>query len=365
VYAGPDPRTGRDTSRTKTFRAPNSRAANKIADEHRVRIRSELTGIAQRKGTVGQLVDEWLDDRRRRVSPTTWPNYQRIARVIDERFGRMLLNDLNARHLDRWYGELLDAGMTPQSIGKYHTVLRAMLRRGAKWDMVERIATFNASPPTARRYKATPPTVAAAEAIIASATGDLATALRFIQLTGLRRGELCGLAWPDVADGRLVVHRTVYDKPGGGVGVKEVPKGGEPRTIALSPLAVAVLAVQWAHLETVTAKLGTVPNPAGPIWADLRVDPNGKIPRRPGWLSLRWRQLCAKQGATGIRLHDLRHLHATTLIDEGVPITTVSKRLGHSRTSTTTDIYGHGTDVGELAAVAAIERAFGTESSGT
>ena len=42
-----------------------------------------------------------------------------------------------------------------------------------------------------------------------------------------------------------------------------------------------------------------------------------------------------------LRLHDLRHLHATWLILRGIPLKVVSERLGHSKISTTSDIYGH------------------------
>jgi integrase len=41
------------------------------------------------------------------------------------------------------------------------------------------------------------------------------------------------------------------------------------------------------------------------------------------------------------RLHDLRHHAATALLDAGVPIVNVSRRLGHRDTSTTLNIYGH------------------------
>ena len=40
-----------------------------------------------------------------------------------------------------------------------------------------------------------------------------------------------------------------------------------------------------------------------------------------------------------VRMYDIRHLFATTLIDKGAPLAAVSKMLGHSRVSTTTDIY--------------------------
>jgi integrase len=42
-----------------------------------------------------------------------------------------------------------------------------------------------------------------------------------------------------------------------------------------------------------------------------------------------------------IRLHDLRHTHATLLLQAGVPVKVVSERLGHAQISMTLDIYAH------------------------
>jgi integrase len=42
-----------------------------------------------------------------------------------------------------------------------------------------------------------------------------------------------------------------------------------------------------------------------------------------------------------IRLHDVRHTHATLLIKEGVPVTVVSERLGHATTAFTIETYQH------------------------
>ena len=42
-----------------------------------------------------------------------------------------------------------------------------------------------------------------------------------------------------------------------------------------------------------------------------------------------------------IRFHDLRHSHATALIESGVSMKAVQDRLGHSNISTTMDIYAH------------------------
>jgi integrase len=63
----------------------------------------------------------------------------------------------------------------------------------------------------------------------------------------------------------------------------------------------------------------------------------GVTPWRPDYLSLAYGRLSKRQ----YRLHDLRHYHATQLLAAGVPITTVSKRLGHTSTAVTLNTYGH------------------------
>lgn len=353
-YAGLNPTTGRQRERTKTFRAPNSRAAKKEADTIRAAIRAELDDKRERKGTVSELVDEWLDDRRRYVSPTTLPNYERIAKAINERFGRMRLADLRGRDLDRWYGELADGGMAPASIAKRHVVLRAMLREGERWEMVDHIATRRARPPKTQRREVRPPTTAALGVMLNDATGDLGTALRFMALTGLRRGELCGLRWSDVENGRLFVRRSAYDVRGGGVATK-TPKSGRVRDLELGGMATGILIGQRWWTVSRAAHLGTRLDDDGPIWPDLRNDPTGRTPRRPGWLTLMWTRLRERHGATTVRLHDIRHWHVTTVLAAGVPASELSPRVGHSKTSVTLDVYGHQRD--ELAPIAAIEQA--------
>lgn len=50
---------------------------------------------------------------------------------------------------------------------------------------------------------------------------------------------------------------------------------------------------------------------------------------------------CKLSNVKKIRIHDFRHSHATLLISKGLPITVISKRLGHSNTATTLNIYSH------------------------
>ena len=63
----------------------------------------------------------------------------------------------------------------------------------------------------------------------------------------------------------------------------------------------------------------------------------GVTPWRPDYLSLAFGRLSGRE----FRLHDLRHYHATQLLAAGVPVTTVSKRLGHTSPAVTLNTYGH------------------------
>jgi integrase len=64
-------------------------------------------------------------------------------------------------------------------------------------------------------------------------------------------------------------------------------------------------------------------------------------PMQPRSLTQAWRQAIGKTGLPRIRLHDLRHGHATHLLASGVPPKIASERLGHSRVGITLDLYSH------------------------
>jgi integrase len=64
-----------------------------------------------------------------------------------------------------------------------------------------------------------------------------------------------------------------------------------------------------------------------------------------------------------IRFHDLRHTHATWLITGGQPITSVSERLGHAKSSITLDVYAHAVAAAQDGAALAVSALlFGEES---
>ena len=70
-------------------------------------------------------------------------------------------------------------------------------------------------------------------------------------------------------------------------------------------------------------------------------DPHGTTLWRPDYVTRAFARLAAWLGIASIRLHDLRHFAATTMLLNGIDVRTAAGRLGHARASTTLDIYAH------------------------
>ena len=158
-----------------------------------------------------------------------------------------------------------------------------------------------------------------------------------IAMTGMRRGEAIGLRWSDVdlENGRLSVRRAL-------IPINREVVVSEPKTIkgrrviALDPGTVEVLKGQasrqldeqkkWDEAWVETGLVFTLENGAA-------LDPES--------VSRYWRQAVKKAMLPTIRLHDLRHTHATLALQAGVHPKVVSERLGHATVSITLDTYSH------------------------
>lgn len=104
-----------------------------------------------------------------------------------------------------------------------------------------------------------------------------------------------------------------------------------------------------ARMPTIvqTVSFWTKPGSSSWVFPEWQAS-NGRLPKRPGWVSLMWGRYMRRLIEAGElrpehrpRLHDLRHAFATMLLDAGVPLNAVQAELGHAKASTTSDIYGH------------------------
>ena len=158
-----------------------------------------------------------------------------------------------------------------------------------------------------------------------------------IAMTGMRRGEAIGLRWSDVdlEAGRLSVRRALI--PINREVVVSEPKTAKGRrVVALDPGTIEVLKAQaarqldeqheWDEAWIETGLVFTAEHGAA-------LDPES--------LSRYFRQAVKKTMLPQIRLHDLRHTHATLALQAGIHPKVVSERLGHATVSITFDTYSH------------------------
>jgi integrase len=97
------------------------------------------------------------------------------------------------------------------------------------------------------------------------------------------------------------------------------------------------------------------------VWSaeDLVFDDGLGQPLSPWTVSAGFRRLVRDMGVTRIRIHDLRHAHASRLLEAGVHPKVVSERLGHSSIVITMDTYSHVIPTMGRAAANAIDGLFG------
>jgi integrase len=165
----------------------------------------------------------------------------------------------------------------------------------------------------------------------------LYAAWRLAATTGMRRGELLGLRWRDVDldTARLSIVQTLIEG-------KEAPRFSEPKTdhgrrsIALD--AETVAALREHRKRQVEERLAW-----GPAYQDhgLVLSREDGSPIWPRTFSRGFGRHAEDAELPTIRLHDLRHTHATLALSAGIHPKVVSERLGHSTVSITLDTYSH------------------------
>ncbi len=168
-------------------------------------------------------------------------------------------------------------------------------------------------------------------------------AIKTTLLTGMRRGEVCGLNWEDIDFEKSKIHiqRAYtevhhYKDEKGGLLLKEPKTQSSNRVISIPEILVEELREykKWYDEQV-------------ELWGDKWVESGSVFIQRNGqrinpvniksWMT----KTCQKAGIKHYSVHSLRHTNITLQIMSGVPLVTVSGRAGHARTSTTTDVYAY------------------------
>jgi integrase len=295
--------------------------------------------------TLGSfLVDRWLPTVRGNVKESTLHGYEKVVRSrILPAIGEARLRDLDAARLEAFYADLVSgggrgvAGLSPKTVTNVAGVLSVALGEAVRWNLISRNPAKDAKTPRLRRPEMNAWTEQEAQVFLASVRSDRLFPLwRLALVTGLRRGELCGLRWSDLdlESGVLGVANTRVQAR---LVVEGPPKTeSSRRSIALDRETVSVLRSWRATLASERLR-------AGEAWLDsgyVFVDELGHPPH-PETVSRWWREAIGRAGVKPIRLHDARHTAATLLLRSRVPLKVVSQRLGHADVAITMRVYQH------------------------
>ena len=156
--------------------------------------------------------------------------------------------------------------------------------------------------------------------------------------TGPRRSELLGFWWEDVDLDLATLHivQVLLQLRNGKFLFQEPKTAKGRRAVALSPTSCVLLRALRGRQEADAELLGI------PITDDTLVFSHvDGSPRAPATLTHAFSKLAKRIGLPGVRLHDLRHTHASLLLRQGVHPKIVSERLGHANIQITLDTYSH------------------------
>jgi integrase len=285
------------------------------------------------------------------ISARTAQRYrQLLENQIIPHLGTKVLRKLRPIDIEGWHTALRDT-VAARTIGHAQRVLSKALKDAAKNDIVSRnVAKEQAAPKVEDDEKAIVRDVPALVTALQSwRHGTVAMVALF---GGLRLGEVLALRWNNVDLDRKTIHvrEALEQTKQFGVRFKAPKSRAGRRDITLPDILVDALREhRKAQLELrMQLGAGRLPDDAL-LFATIEARP--LLPTR---VSTSWGEFAQSIGMPEITFHSLRHTHASQLIDAGVDIATISKRLGHATPGITLSVYAHRFQRDDSKAAAAI-----------
>lgn len=283
----------------------------------------------QQFGAYGAEVIDGL-----RIKPQTRASYVKNWRnhIAPYPIAQLPLAQLTGLKLTQHYRQLEKSGrkdhkagegLSPRTVRYIHTIIHGVLGQAVKDGLLARNAADAATPPSAREAKAPemhPWDAAQLATFLAWAREHAPSGYALwhvLAYTGMRRGEALSLRWRDIdlEAGTISVRRSAGIVRIAGESAEMVEsdtKSGKPRVIDIDPGTVEVLRTWKKERGGLVLSLS---RPAALVFGDLENDyKNGEHVWRQFTRDVeRCRKVLGADAAPAIRLHDLRHTHATLL----------------------------------------------------
>lgn len=344
-----DPLT--NESKRKTFTSVNSRIEAMNKGQAFLDKLTRLTVQPSKDYTLCTWLEQWLTDVQKTVKPKTYERYKGIIalNINPHPVATVPITALTAKMLQNHFKWLLEHGGTHQQGLSPRTVnaTRRLLIGAIEPAVMEGYIKINLA-----RYTRPIKTEKPALMVLSHEEGKrlVKEALKHSRFswavvvlglgTGMRIGEIFGLEWKniDLPNKQLTVEKTVVTTRNGSI-IQDSGKTKTSRRTILLPDNVCYMLKRlkvWQKARDI--RLGTKYSTSPWVLSN----PQGKYRSPSSFSGHDFKQLLDMAGIDRrFRIHDMRHTHATWLLEAGVNIKAVSERLGHSSIRITLDTYAH------------------------
>jgi integrase len=359
AYLGKDPLTNEQIRKYKLF-SPKNRKSLKQAKTWEIEILNDYkNGELDLNGDMklSKYLEYWFETYvETNCAYQTQKRYRTLCNCIESHIGYLPLEKVKVPVIERFYADLKKETITLKdgtkkrrykdgTILKTHKVLKQALNKAVAWDMIAKNPAAYVKPPEDDKREINTWSIEEAEAFLEKIKDSKLYLPVFIAFhTGLREGEICALRWSDInlKEGYLKVNHNMVQE--GKKLVLEDPKTDASKdTVAMTKeLTEKLKEVQKAQEKMSDTNKGeNVISFKKENTFDYVCSWDDGRPLRPLYVTKTFTKYVKRYGFKKITFHGLRHSHATILFANGASSHEISKRLRHSRVSTTDDIYIH------------------------
>lgn len=346
IDIGKDPSTGRRLRHFESIKGTKRDAQRRLA-ELLVSI-EEGNYIKPSRFTLGQWLENWINSYvATNCSLRTLESYQsEMRRHLAPALGAIPLTHLLPQHLQNYYAQALSkgrmdgkGGLAARTVLYHHRILFEAIGCAVKQGVLGRNVAQAVDPPSPeRRNMATLAPENVPKFLEVARETPYYTFFYTLLHSGLRRGELLALKWRnvDLDMASLSVVQTLHRLSGKGYIMKQPKSPRSRRSVSLSPSLALLLREHKKKQEMERLLLGK-----SLVEDDFVFSHPDGSPLDPDTVTHAFAKIIRRAGLPHIRLHDLRHTHATLMLKGNIHPKIVQERLGHANIGTTLDLYSH------------------------
>ncbi|TKH05452.1 site-specific integrase [Peribacillus simplex] len=338
--AGKDPLTGK---RKQILR--RGFESKQDANDEMIRLKAEILEnefLDLTHMTYGKYMEEWLQERKSRLQASTFEIHSIFYRnVIKPRLGLLKLQQIAPIQIQKFVTDLVNnTSYSEHTVHLIFRIVSASLKKAKILKLIKDNPTTGITLPKIKRTELNVWSLEHVNFFIRKAKNIKRLTRCHIGFllsifTGMRQGEILGLRWKDIDfEAQIIfVRQTLTQNAEIKAGAKNE---ASVRSIYIPSKLVDELRIQRKLIIEEKLLLGSSYHDF-----DLVICTKSGKPMIPRNFRKEFYNLTEKIGLPKIRFHDLRHTHATILIQQNVNVKLISERLGHADIETTLNTYSH------------------------